>query len=58
MRNRVTEQMMVQHRVHALAVVSAQDQLLGIIITTDIMHAAFGRSGRATRQRRPPVRFK
>jgi CBS domain-containing protein len=49
---------MAQHRVHALAVVSAQDQLLGIIITTDIMHAAFGRSGRATRQRRPPVRFK
>jgi hypothetical protein len=31
---------MAQHGVHALAVVNPQDNLLGIITTTDIMHAA------------------
>ncbi|HVN98775.1 MAG TPA: CBS domain-containing protein [Steroidobacteraceae bacterium] len=33
-------QLMAQHGVHALAVVDAQDHLLGIITTTDIMDAA------------------
>jgi len=35
-------QMMAQHGVHALAVVSPEDLLLGIITTTDIMHAVLG----------------
>jgi CBS domain-containing protein len=32
--------LMVRHAIHALPVVNAQDKLLGIITTTDIMHAA------------------
>ncbi len=36
-------QMMAHHGVHALVVVNAKDHLLGIITTTDIMHAALGR---------------
>lgn len=35
-------QLMAQHGVHALAVVNAQDHLLGIVTTTDIIHAALG----------------
>lgn len=35
-------QLMAKHGVHALAVVDANDHLLGIITTTDIMHAALG----------------
>jgi CBS domain-containing protein len=34
--------LMAQHGVHALVVVDAQDHLLGIITTTDIMDAALG----------------
>jgi CBS domain-containing protein len=35
-------QLMAKHGIHALAVVNSQDNLLGIITTTDIMHAVLG----------------
>jgi len=39
----IAAQLMAKHGVHSLAVVDAQDHLVGIITTTDIMHAALGR---------------
>ena len=41
----IAAQMMVKHGVHALAVVNFQDQLVGIVTTTDIMHAALAAQG-------------
>jgi CBS domain-containing protein len=35
-------QLMAKHGVHSLAVVNSQDNLLGIITTTDVMHAVLG----------------
>jgi CBS domain-containing protein len=38
--------LMVRHAIHALPVVNSQDKLLGIITTTDIMHAALSAAPR------------
>jgi len=47
---------MVEHGIHALPVTDAEDRLLGIITTTDIMHAALqsGAAG-ATHEQVPPA---
>ncbi len=45
-------QLMAKHGVHALPVIDSQDQLLGLVTTTDIMYAAL-RPGHAVAQRDP-----
>jgi CBS domain-containing protein len=48
--------LMVRHGIHALPVVGAEDYLLGIITTTDIMSAGLhSQLGRASMPRTPPA---